>query len=581
MVRRLLCACVLALVAAPYPLTGSVRQAVPAATGDGRIRIAAVVTNPRGEPVAGLRTRDFELRADGVAQELESVQLTAGPTDMPRLFALLLDEFHVDPASTARVQDALLRFMESHVRPSDRVIALKPGDSLLSIEPIEDRSRLQRAIASFQGRKGDYAARTLFEQKYMPQAPGAVAVARAQIVTSALRALTARIADMTEVRAAVVFVSDGFARTRTTRESPADLQSVIRPAAGAAVPVYVLSASDRAPVVEGDAERAVAALRALATQTGGEYNAGGELLEDALARVSRDLDTHYVLTYRPSHGLDGRFHALQLAVKRRGAQVRARSGYLAPMSAQMRAARAAAQTSWTGPRPLRRSPLIHAWTGFTRTPEGTARVMVTWEPKRLTGSVRRSPPQAIVLTASRPDGEVIFQGRLAPVGAAKGDTRDAAAFEAPAGRLLIDINVVDGGGAVLDFDARDLDVPDLQKPGRIMLPASVLRARSAREFRSVSNDPHASPVPSREFRRTDRLLIRVPAYDSATGGAPVTATLLNGWRQPMRPLTAMPDSVAEGITQFDVPLAPLAPGEYVIRINGPGGAEHVAFRVTG
>jgi VWFA-related protein len=580
-VRRLLLTCVVALVAASSGLTGGARQAAPAATGDGRIRIAAVVTNPRGEPVAGLRTRDFELRADGVAQELESVQLMAGPTDTPRLFALLLDEFHVDPASTARVRDALLRFMEAHVRPSDRVIVLKPGDSLMSIEPADDRARLQHAIASFQGRKGDYAARTLFEQKYMPQAPGAVAVARAQIVTSALRALTARIAEMTDLRPAIVFVSDGFARTRTTRESPADLQSTIRPAAGAAVPVYVLSASNPAPAVEGEAERGLAALRALATQTGGEYTAGGELLDAALARVSRDLDTHYVLTYRPSHGFDGRFHALQLAVKRRDAQVRARSGYLAPMSAQMRAARVAAQTSWTGPRPLRRSPLIHAWTGFTRTAEGAARVTVTWEPKRLTGSIRRSPPEAIVLTASRPDGEVIFQGRLAPVGAPKGETRDAAAFEAPAGRLLIDMNVVDGAGAVLDFDARDLEVPDLQKPGGIMLPASVLRARSAREFRSVSTDPYASPVPSREFRRTDRLLVRVPAYDSGAGVSSITATLLNGWRQPMRTLPAMPGTVADGITQFDVPLAPLAPGEYVIRINGPGGAEHVAFRVTG
>jgi hypothetical protein len=187
-----------------------------------------------------------------------------------------------------------------------------------------------------------------------------------------------------------------------------------------------------------------------------------------------------------------------------------------------------------------------------------------------------------VLTASTPTGEVIFQDRLAAVGAAQTpDVRDSAAFDAPAGRLQIDINVVDGAGAVIDFDARDLDVPDLQRQGAVMLPASVLRARSAREFRAVSADPDASPVPSREFRRTDRLLVRVPAFDSEGGSAPVTATLLNGWRQPMRALTAMPDIVAEGVTQFDVPLAPLAPGEYVIRITGPGVAEHVTFRVTG
>ena len=108
----------------------------------------------------------------------------------------------------------------------------------------------------------------------------------------------------------------------------------------------------------------------------------------------------------------------------------------------------------------------------------------------------------------------------------------------------------------------------------------MLRARSAREFRDVSANPDAPPAASREFRRTDRLLVRVPLYD-ARGDARVTATLLNGWRQPMRALTAMPEAVADGVTQFDVPLAPLAPGEYVIRISGAGVAEHVTFRVTG
>ena len=565
---RLIALCLLALTTA----------LAAARTDDGRMRITAVVTNARGEPITGLRARDFDLRADGVAQELESVQLTSVPREAPRLFALLLDEFHVDADSTPYVRDALLRFVQSDVRESDRVIVLKPLDPLTTIEPADDRTRVLETVGAFQGRKGDYVPRTVFEQKYMPQAPNAVAVARAQIVTSALRALAARLAEMKDVRATIVFVSDGFPRTRTNRESPADLQTAIRPASAAGVAVHVLSAAQPAAVGEGDG---ITALRALAEQTGGEYAAGAGALTAALGRISRDLDTHYVLTYRPSHGEDGRFHALQLAVKRRDALVRSRTGYVAPMSPQMRAARAA-RTPATDLRPLRRSPLIQAWTGFTRTSEGNARVTLTWEPRRVSSAVRRPAPDAIVLTASRPDGEVIFQGRLAPVGASRRpDLRDAAAFEAPAGRLFVDINVLDAAGAVLDSDARDVEVPDLQKPGVIMLPALVLRARSAREFRSVSADPFASPVPSREFRRTDRLLVRVPAYGHDDRAPRVTATLLNGWRQPMRSLIAMPDVVADGITQFDIPLAPLAPGEYVIRIHGPAGAEHVTFRVTG
>ena len=49
----------------------------------------------------------------------------------------------------------------------------------------------------------------------------------------------------------------------------------------------------------------------------------------------------------------------------------------------------------------------------------------------------------------------------------------------------------------------------------------------------------------------------------------------------MRALPAMPDSVLDGITQFDVPLAPLAPGEYTIRLSVGALIEHVTFRVRG
>ena len=59
-------------------------------------------------------------------------------------------------------------------------------------------------------------------------------------------------------------------------------------------------------------------------------------------------------------------------------------------------------------------------------------------------------------------------------------------------------------------------------------------------------------------------MIRVPAY---AGGAPVPVTgrLLNRLAQPMRDLGALPD--AGGVTQFDLPLAPLAPGEYYLQFS--------------
>ena len=146
------------------------------------------------------------------------------------------------------------------------------------------------------------------------------------------------------------------------------------------------------------------------------------------------------------------------------------------------------------------------------------------------------------------------------------------------------MKILDVKGVVIDTDARDLTIPKPQPSGPTIYAPAVLRARSAREFRELSGDPNAAPVPTRDFWRTDRLLIRVPAFDASGSPVAVAATLLNRWRQPMRSVDPM-SQPSEAITQFDLPLAGLAPGEYTLRLSvaGPGGtiSEHVTFRVQG
>ena len=77
------------------------------------------------------------------------------------------------------------------------------------------------------------------------------------------------------------------------------------------------------PVAETDGtedagDGGVQALRRLAKDTGGDSFAGPAAFEAGFARLVSDLDAHYVLTYRASHGNDGRFHAVEVAVKRAG-----------------------------------------------------------------------------------------------------------------------------------------------------------------------------------------------------------------------------------------------------------------------
>ncbi len=542
------------------------------------VRVTAVVTNSRGEPVAGLRARDFQVTVDGTTRPVDAIEFRTDKPK-PRAFGLLLDEFHVDASHTEAVRAILTHFVESSLRPGDVVLVFKPLDSLMSLQTTTDVPTVLGSIASFSGRKGDYTARTAFEQKYLAQAPTAVAAARAQIVSSGLREVASRLGELSDVRPAVLLVSDGFARQRVDRNVPANLLSAVRVANRGDVPVYVFApTASSAPAPESDEQDpAQVALEAVASQTGGEFNGGITSFDGGLTRMIRELDTHYVLTYQAPHGEDGRFHSLQIALKRPDARVRARAGYVAPLSADLRATLSPPRMPT---RVLKRSGLIQSWSGVTKGSDGKARVTFTWEPALTRSDPDHPTPTLLVVTASMPNGTVLFDGSVTPAGtaaAAPGDNR--AEFEAPPGRVLIDVKVLDAKGVVMDSDARDLEVPTIGNSKATILAPAVLRTGSAREFRTVSENPDAAPVPSRDFRRTDRLLLRVPAYDAGGAPARVSATLLNRWRQPMRAVPAMPGSVGEGITQFDIPLAPLAPGEYTIRLSTDGVTEHVTFRV--
>ena len=544
------------------------------------VRVAAVVTNAKGEPVSGLRAADFQVSVDGAPQAVDGLELTERRGEAPRVLALLLDEFHVDSAQSAAVRDALTAIVDAHLRANDLVVVFKPLASLNAIEPTADRQVVRDAIGSFEGRKGDYTPRTVFEQRYMAQAPNAVAAGRAQIVSSALRALAMRLAEYRDARPAVVLVSDGFARQRSDRNVPANVMSAVRVANRGDVPVYVFAPSAPLPVAQvgGEPDPGHTALQAVATQTGGDFTAGTAAFPVGLSRMFRDLDAHYVLSYKPAHGDDGRFHSVSIAVKRPDARVRARAGYVAALSAERRAA-ASAPIAPT--RMLRRSPLIQSWSGVTRSMDGKPRVTFTWEPTPARPGAPGSPAAVLVVTATTPSGAVLFDGNVAAVGGtipAGGSNR--AEFDALPGRVQIDVKILDDKGVVLDTDSRDVEVPSLQSPRATILQPAVLRTVSAREFRAIAEDPDAPPVPSRDFRRTERLLLRVPAYEPGGAPARVNATLLNRWRQPMRALPPMQGG-REGITLFDVPLAPLAPGEYTIRLTAGTATEHITFRVRG
>ena len=103
----------------------------------------------------------------------------------------------------------------------------------------------------------------------------------------------------------------------------------------------------------------------------------------------------------------------------------------------------------------------------------------------------------------------------------------------------------------------------------------------------MSQKVDAVPVASRTFSRTERLLVRVPAYGPGNSTPVVTARLLNRKSIPMRELQVVDAPLPPGTVQFDLPLASLAPDEYRVELSAanPTGPrdeakEMVPFRVT-
>jgi hypothetical protein len=73
-------------------------------------------------------------------------------------------------------------------------------------------------------------------------------------------------------------------------------------------------------------------LRSLADATGGFAIVDTNNYEDAFTRIVRENSTYYVLGFTSAAPrTDGRFHNVQIRVKRPGLEVRSRGGYLAPL----------------------------------------------------------------------------------------------------------------------------------------------------------------------------------------------------------------------------------------------------------
>jgi VWFA-related protein len=328
-------------------------------------------------------------------------------------------------------------------------------------------------------------------------------------------------------------------------------------------------------------------LRVMAVDTDGLAIVQTNDLEGGFKRIIADLSSYYLLGYYSNRTMDGRFHQIRVRVKRPGAQVRARRGYLAPTAAAVTAAANRARADAASPldpaalearavesalaplnslardRPVR----LHAVAGWR--PDKTAAVWAVGEMSVAPAWKAGADVDVLLIGAA---GETV-ETRHAQVAAG---TRAFAVSLAPAVPLQ-------PGEYTVTVRARGRGVDPL--PTTVSIVVSLRPAPVASSAVLVRRGPTTGNRDTRtadvRFRRTEQVRVEIPT----TAPEPGIARLLDRTGKPLPvPVTAglRDDPDGSRWRTAHLTLAPLAPGDYVIELAGGAGGERtlVAFRVV-
>lgn len=361
------------------------------------IEVDAVVTDARGAVVRGLTRDDFAVTDNGVPQDITQFSFVELPppqaapaaasthedvvTNQPaakgRLYAIVLDAFHVDPSRSTVVRKLARQFVETELGPNDMAAIIQLGPTTLNQPFTSEKTLLVDSIEKFIGRKAESSTSTLLRDSMLrSQVPGAPAEdtesgARAsdsRILLESIAQLCRRLGTVQGHRRSVIVFGEGIDYDTSSliggdqRPGQAGYLKSFDPAKHAgevlSAEADMLDAARRADValytvdprgstmgdeeimqVSGsnppgasflrEAQRGEGTLRTFASETGGFSVVGTNDFKTGFARIAQANSSYYVLGYQPGDHADGAYHKIDIAVKSRDVQIVARKGYFA------------------------------------------------------------------------------------------------------------------------------------------------------------------------------------------------------------------------------------------------------------
>ncbi len=253
------------------------------------MEVYATVTDERGNPITGLSQADFELHEDGVLQTISN--FAAG--NFPLSAAVAIDRsFSVAATRLSAAKSAAQAFL-GELRPSDEAMIIAVGSQVEVVAPLStDRSAQRDAV----NRLDTFGTTGLYDA--IIDAIGDVQPAKG--------------------RRALIILSDG-----NDRYSEASGSDALERARRSDVMIFPVAIGATRPPLFAE----------LAALTGGRsfYVRDGAGLEETLRGIAHELRQQYLLGYTPLRAPapgSNEWRSITVTVKRPGAKVRARDGYL-------------------------------------------------------------------------------------------------------------------------------------------------------------------------------------------------------------------------------------------------------------
>jgi VWFA-related protein len=561
---------------------------------------------------------------------------TAAADENSRIFTFFLDDYHVRKETSLSVKKPVVEFIANQLAPGDLVGVMYPLTPVDAVVLNRNHQGVINTVEKFMGRKYDYEPINDVERGYVYKLnPQAIEQIRRQVSLTAIRGICTKLGSLREGRKSLILISEGYtsllppqlrsnlpgaisapgditrdpfaaenninedrARFAADTDMAMELRDVFDACNRNNTSIYAVDprglSAGEFDVANNISMRtsqdylnsSLNTLRELADNTDGRAIVNRNDLGRAMTQIVRDQSAYYLVGYNSTQSpQDGKFHEIRVRVKRPGVQVRARKGYWAFTADDVKRAIAgpkpgpppAVSKALATIAPMTNRRYVRTWVGNEKGAGGKTRLTFLWEPLPPTPGVKRDEPRRVTVLATSPGGEIVYRGRvpgeLAPAGSGGSIT-----FDAPPGKLDVRLTIEGDGTGTLDTEDRTLEVPDLTAPELVLTTPRVWVARNAREMTVLQSATPPPPSATREFRRTDRLLIKFNALAPAGAPAQVTAQLLN------QQGTRMADIAVKEDAEIDLPLANLAAGQYLLEItaNAEGHkpvSELVAFRL--